>query len=290
MSSLRTALSLCKTCAYDLDVYALPLPPAGHQTGIAFWDMRRGFFARGGAISLTTDGGQTFRIVLRTRRVRGMQVFGRAGAIVDLDNGRAFRSLDGGHSWMRFQHRFDADFATRNVALGYRAGQFEFVKGLVSTGNGGKSWQPLPSPCPRFASFSAATELVTPTLGWVVCAGQPGAGQQLKAVFRTTDGGRKWRRTAGGLGSSGYAWGADFARDGFGLVWESRGTLYVTRDGGERWTPKTRFALPELDFGAGAAAFSGGRGLVLLWRGNRSERLFSTHNFGHSWQLVHRWP
>jgi photosystem II stability/assembly factor-like uncharacterized protein len=288
--SLRTGLSLCKTCAYDLDVYALPVPPAGHQTGIAFWDMRRGLFARGGAISLTTDGGQTFRVVLRTRRVRGMQVFGRVGAIVDLDNGRAFRSLDGGHSWTRFQHRFDADFAMAQVGLGYQAGPFEFVKGLVLTRDGGKTWQRRRSPCARAVSFSAAVELVTPRLGWVVCVGQPAAGQQGKAVFQTSDSGRTWRRTAGRLSWSGYVSGAAFARDGFGLVWESRGTLYVTRDGGERWTPKTRLAMPELDFGAGAAAFSGGRGLVLLWRGNRSERLFATRNSGHSWQLVHRWP
>src|SRR4051812_12125474 len=101
VSYLRTALSLCKTCAYDLSMYALPAPPAGHGTAIAFWDMRRGLFARGGAVSLTTDGGRTFHVVLRTRRVTGMQTFGRGGAILDLDNGRAFRSLDGGRSWAR---------------------------------------------------------------------------------------------------------------------------------------------------------------------------------------------
>ncbi len=290
MRSLRTALGLCKTCAYDLDVYALPVPPAGHDTAIAFWDMRRGLFARGGTVSLTTNGGRTFRVVLRTRRVTGMQTFGRGGAILDLDNGRSFRSLDGGLRWARFRHRFDADFLTAEIGMGYRAGQFEFVKGLVSTRDGGKSWQPLSSPCPRFASFSAAVELVTPTLGWIVCAGQPGAGQQLKAVYRTSDGGGTWRRLSGALSGSGYVYGASFARDGFGLIWEGRGTLYVTRDGGSRWTAKPRVAKPELDFGAGGVALSGGRGLVLLWRGDRSERLFATRNFGHSWQLVHRWP
>lgn len=272
-------------------MYALPpVPPAGHGTAIAFWDMRRGLFARGGAVSLTTDGGRTFRVVLRTRRVTGMQTFGRWGAILDLDNGRAFRSLDGGHSWARFQHRFDADFVTAGVGMGYRAGRFEFVKGLVSTRNSGRTWQSLRSPCPRFASFSAAVELVTPRMAWIVCAGQPGAGQQLKAVYRTSDAGRTWRRRSGALSGSGYVYGASFATDGFGLVWEGRGTLYVTRDGGRRWTAKPKVALPEVDFGAGGVAFSGGRGFMALWGGNRSERLFTTRNFGRSWKLVHRWP
>jgi photosystem II stability/assembly factor-like uncharacterized protein len=269
---------------------AAPAAPAGHQTAIAFWDMRRGLFARGGTVSLTTNGGRTVRVVLRTRRVRGMQVFGREGAILDLDNGRAFRSLDGGRSWARFRHRFDADFVTTSIAIGYRAGPFEFVKGLVSSRDGGKSWQPLASPCPRFASFSAAVDLVTPTLGWIVCAGQPGVGQQLKAVYRTSDAGRTWRRLSGALSGSGYVYGASFAPDGFGLVWEGRGTLYVTRDGGGHWTAKPKVALPEVDFGAGGVAFSGGRGLLALWRGNGSERLFTTRNFGRSWQLTHRWP
>jgi photosystem II stability/assembly factor-like uncharacterized protein len=264
-------------------VYALPAPPAGHQAAIAFWDMRRGLFARGGTVSLTTDGGRTFRVVLRTRRVAGMQAFGRAGAILDLDNGRAFRTLDGGRTWARFRHRFDADFATAAVGMGYRAGS------LVLTRNGGGSWERRRSPCGRWASDSVAVELVTPRLGWLVCAGQPSAGQQLKAVYRTSDAGRTWRRTAG-LSSSGYAWGTVFARDGFGMVWEGRGTLYVTRDGGTRWAPKARLAMPELDWGAGGAAFSGGKGLVVLWRGNRSERLFATRDFGRSWKLVHRWP
>jgi photosystem II stability/assembly factor-like uncharacterized protein len=131
---------------------------------------------------------------------------------------------------------------------------------------------------------------VTPRIGWIVCAGQPGTGQQAKAVFRTDDAGRSWHRAGGRLDWSGYVWGTAFAADGFGLVWESRGTLYVTRDGGSSWVAKPRFAVPELDFGGGGAAFQGGHGLVLLARRDRSYRLFATRDFGHSWRLVHRWP
>ena len=252
--------------------------------------MRHGLFTRGKAVWLTTDGGNSFRVVLRTSTpIAGMQAFGRAGAIVDLRRPQALRTLDGGRTWRRFTHRFDADFATPKTGLGFRTGRFEFVRGLVLTTDGGASWQRRRSPCERFVSFAAAVELVTPRLGWIVCAGQPGTGQQLKAVYRTTDAGKTWQRAHGDLTSSGYAWGAAFARDGFGLVWESRGTLYVTRDGGGRWTPKPRFARPELDFGGGGAAFAGGRGFVLLARGSRSPRLFATRDYGNTWRLVHRW-
>jgi len=61
---------------------------------------------------------------------------------------------------------------------------------------------------------------------------------------------------------------------------ESRGTLYVTRDGGDHWNGRTDVAMPEIDFGGGGAAFAGGRGLVFLSRGDRPARLLATRDFG----------
>ena len=158
----------------------------------------------------------------------------------------------------------------------------------MRTDDGGRTWRPAGSPCAR-NSFAAIVELVTPRLGWTICLSQPGAGNQLKSVFRTADSGRTWRRLRGDLGSYGYGEGASLARDGFGLVWEGRGTLYVTRDGGDRWTPKPKVAQPEIDFGGGASAFAGGRGLVLLARGSRAARLLATRDYGRTWELVRSW-
>ena len=269
---------------------APPPPPAGHPAVVAFWDLRRGLYVRGGTVSLTADGGRTFRVVLRRRqRITGLQAFDRRDAIVDLYDGRALRTLDGGRGWRAFTHRFGADFATARVGVGYRTGQFEFVKGLVFTRDDGRSWERLRSPCPRFAANSAGVELVTPLRGWIVCAGQPSAGQQVKALFSTSDGGRTWRRR-GGARWSGYVEGAAFAQDGFGLVWTSRGTLNVTRDGGDHWFGRPDVAQPELDFGGGGAAFPGGRGLVFLSRGDGAARLLTTSDSGRTWRVVHRWP
>jgi photosystem II stability/assembly factor-like uncharacterized protein len=172
---------------------------------------------------------------------------------------------------------------------------------LLTTTDGGRTWRRRASPCARAIAFGAILDLVTPSLGWIVCLGQPGAGNEQKAVFRTTDGGRSWRPGAaavacprrnahGGLGSYGYPEGVAFAADGFGILWESRGTLYATRDAGTKWLAKPKVARPEIDFGRGAAAFPDGSGLVLLGRGGGlPARLLGTDDAGHTWRLVRRW-
>jgi photosystem II stability/assembly factor-like uncharacterized protein len=66
-------------------------------------------------------------------------------------------------------------------------------------------------------------------------------------VGRSDDGGRRWRllaaanfddlrpRSRGGIGLYGYPIGIAMTRDGFGVIWEARGTLWITRDGGSHW-------------------------------------------------------
>ncbi len=80
----------------------------------------------------------------------------------------------------------------------------------------------------------------------------------------------------------------------FGIIWESRGTLYVTRDGGRRWHALPKVAQPELDFGdwADAGAHPQGTGFVLLQRSagtGETWRLIETTDAGRTWRVVHRW-
>jgi photosystem II stability/assembly factor-like uncharacterized protein len=78
--------------------------------------------------------------------------------------------------------------------------------------------------------------------------------------------------------------------DGFGLLWESRGTLYVTRDGGFDWSALPRVAVPEVDFGQSAVALPHGVGFVVLARGGGlKRRLLMTMDAGRSWRVVHHW-
>jgi photosystem II stability/assembly factor-like uncharacterized protein len=231
---------------------------------IAFRDPRHGIMGTGwqscaytgfgckpqGTISLTTNGGRTWTVLLRTPR-----------PVVAV-------SVDGAHE----QARFD-DGET------------------IGSGDGGLHWAPVVvppttgvgSPCPAGSQAFVVT-------AWAVCASQASAGSQAKLVFRL--GVKGWKRlAAGGLSSYGYVAGLAMARNGFGLIWESRGTLYVTRDAGSHWTGLTHVAAPEVDFGASAVALPGGVGFVVLVRNGGSEvrRLVETTDAGRSWRVVHTW-
>jgi len=297
-------------------VIAMPAPASTVPYAVAFWDSRHGLLGAGtcpgaiygacrqGTIQLTSNGGRSLRVVLQTRRpVVELQTAGPGGAIATTDGGGSFRTLDGGRSWKPFRERFGASFATSRIGLGSRSYLVHdhLALALLATSDGGRTWRRGASPCRQAVSFGALIDLVTPSLGWLVCLGQPGAGNEDKAVFRTTDGGRSWRAGAsevtyprpnvhGGLESYGYPEGVAFAADGFGILWETRGTLFVTRDAGSHWHAEPKVARPEIDFGRGAAAFAGGRGLVLLGRGGGlPARLVATNDAGRTWRLVHRW-
>ena len=138
--------------------------------------------------------------------------------------------------------------------------------------------------------------LVSPMRGWALCVGQPGVGNQAKAIFETSNGGRGWRlrawasifaRGRGGLGTGGYPQGIAFGRAGRGLLWESRGALFLTKDGGRNWRVAglTRY---DVDFGQSASVAANDRYYVLLQTNGRF-RLVTTHDSGAHWRTVHRW-
>jgi hypothetical protein len=155
----------------------------------------------------------------------------------------------------------------------------------VSFDAGGRlRWRTAPAattqgPCARFDRRADSG-------AWVLCIGQGGAGEGWKTVYRRTPSGPA---RCGRLSRSGYAEGISMAPDGFGLVWESRGTLYVTRDGCAHWTALPRVAVPELDFGIAGAALPHGVAFVLLQRDAVHDRLLETTDGGRSWHVVHRW-
>jgi hypothetical protein len=217
-----------------------------------------------GTISVTSNGGKTWRVVVRTKRPVVDAAYFHDAYEVRLDDGRVLWSDIAAEHWYRSKAR------------------------LSFTGYCPKRWT---------AGISAEvvdTNIETP---WSICSGVPGAGNVAKAVYR----GKK--RVAytpfashggyGGISVYGYPIGVAGSLGGFGIIWESRGTLYVTRDGGDHWHALPKVARPELDFGdwADAGAVRHG-GFVLLQRAAGSGeawRLVETTDAGRTWHVVHRW-
>jgi photosystem II stability/assembly factor-like uncharacterized protein len=305
----------------------------GTPSAIAFWTVRRGLLGTAtarpcvGAVSLTTDGGRSFHLQLRTRGpVEWVTTAGEdeAWALVQTCkymhvNGsygvryRLLRTVDGGRSWRVLppSEAFNPSFATptRGIAvkvplppagsIGLPVGQ-----GLLSTSDGGATWRPLRGPAGCRRNQGEAIDSPSPAHTWALCVSQPGAGEQPKELFVSSDGDRTWRllvnvgpqrrQRRGGIDISGYPLGLSFSKAGFGLLWEDRGLLYLTHDGGRRWQP-TGVLLPDIDYGVSGVALSHGQDFLLrrgrhtTSAGPQETDLLRTLDEGHHWTLVHRW-
>ncbi len=215
---------------------------------IAYRDPTHGLLGTSRTIELTSDGGKTWRVVLRTPR---------PVVSVTVVTGRLYARYDDGEN--------------------------------VVSRNGGLTWAPTVVSDLFTAVCPQGTERSFESLDWALCVSEPGAGSQAKDVYRDVRN-RGWTRLAAhGLTQSGYAIGIAMAADGFGVIWENRGTLYVTRDGGVHWTGLPKIARPEVDFGGSGAVLAHGVGYVLLERAGKT-RLMGTRDAGRTWRVVHRWP
>ena len=235
---------------------------------VAFRDPAHGVLGTSRTIELTADGGKTWKVVLRTPRPVVSLLFFDGAVWAHYDDGENLRSTDGGRRWAPAVPMFPAD-----------------------------------SICPQGTTQSWIS--YTPAGStWALCVTQASAGSEGKSVYRLRANG--WKRVAytpfapprpggyGGISLYGYPVGIAMAQNGFGVIWESRGTLYVTRDGGSHWTGLPKVARPEVDFGQSGAALPHGVAYVLLSTGagdgSGTRRLIETTDFGRTWHVVHRWP
>ena len=189
---------------------------------------------------------------------------------------------DGGRTWSVVFH------TPRDVlSVSYDPGN-DRPRAVLDDGEnlGGPRWQPEPAlgqlfpPCRTFDDAAVFSD------DWVLCIGQMSAGEGFKTAYHLVR--NRWKR-CGSLTRLGYAYGIAMAHDGFGIVWEGRGALWVTRDGCAHWTPRPDVAVPETDFGISGAAVRGGIAWVILARGNVHRRLLETTDHGATWRVVHRW-
>lgn len=280
--------------------------------GFAFWDRSHGlgwfdpaFRSGRPVLARTEDGGRTWRSVYRPRSVSGIAVSDGNDAWLaegDCDfwpacRPRLLRSDDGGLNWRPLGKAvLGMTFPTDEVGFGVLYDRDERWS-LMRTEDGGRSWSPFRSPCQHarrsYAWFATTVD------GWVLCTGIPGAGSQLKGVFRTRDGGRSWRlvmstgwkrlgaSTPRAIPSAGYASGIAFA-GGRGWVWQFRFGSYASPDGGRTWTP-IAFTRPEEIEIWDVAPVSRRVAFVLVFRGWKRRELRRTDDGGRTWQIVHVW-
>jgi photosystem II stability/assembly factor-like uncharacterized protein len=288
-------------------------PVALTPHAVAFWNEDRGLIGTGqrlshggssGAILLTSNGGHTTRIAARTPGFVswvGVAPRGHAWAVVNVCKGddecsrRLWHSEDGGVRWRVIG---PAPFWAASFVDGQRGfAVYRLESGLIATTDGGRTWRSVPSPC---ATDATGVSFASPQRGWLLCVRMYGLGNAWKAIYRTGDGGKHWRQIAlakfggrhvSGLCVCGYPEGIAFARDGLGVLWESRGTIYLTRDGGAHWKGFPDVSEAELDFGWSGAAVPG-QAFVLLARTPVRPipfRLLTTTDRSTAWRTVHTW-
>jgi hypothetical protein len=144
----------------------------------------------------------------------------------------------------------------------------------------GAHWNALADPCAGtpYPRSPAATMSRAPDGNlWVVCAAQPGAGQQAKQLVTSADGGRTWQ-VRGALESAGY--GTRVVAFSAVDAWRTgpRADVYRTTDG-LRWT---RVAATGDAAGGGESHFTAFDPDTAVYF--QDDSVYATRDGGHSWQ------
>lgn len=268
---------------------------------IAFWDEQNGLLTgQSGCpvqcgdyiIALTDDGGNHWKEVYRGADRVGELATVPGGAWASTDKG-LLKSTDGGETWQATATGYEEPtFAGASIGWTLAAtegNRWNVESPIFTTRDAGATWKALNSPCTGRLGGTRAINLVSETEGWVGCVSEPGAGQQLKALYKTTDSGTTWKEAAG-MGGGGYLSGLFFRPGGKGWVWRSRGGLSVTEDGGQTWQwPGT--VQPETLEARDLWMVSDQAGYLLLQDNeDRQFKLVKTVDGGTSVSLVRQWP
>jgi photosystem II stability/assembly factor-like uncharacterized protein len=205
----------------------------------------------GNQLYVTNDGGQTWTL---TTSAFGQYVIALASSghsVWSVINpgclgpttcpGQLELSSDGGASWS-WTHVSMVGFGAQIVRLGPATGWIlEWQPGaqggsskLVVTHDGGATWVTLTPPCPAEDSFEDRMAALPDGTLWVICGGQPGAGQQIKQLAISSDGGQHWTYPPN-QPSGGYVRELALSSPTTGWLALSRGVLEVTPDSGQSW-------------------------------------------------------
>jgi photosystem II stability/assembly factor-like uncharacterized protein len=215
-----------------------------------------------------------------------------------------FASRDGGRTWeKRSDVSIDSlSFVDETHGWGVSGALFPAVSTgsvLRATVDGGRTWADSPiDPCPSKAYWPVGVSFTDLEHGWVGCEGQASAGLGEKAVVRTTDGGRTWTLLAnangfydptvpavGVISEGDYLSGIAMRASGAGLIWEGRGGIQWTSDGGRIWSAGYR----DVDTNSAGAMISD-RIWVLVVTIQSEQTVERTTDAGKTWQTISTLP
>lgn len=155
---------------------------------------------------------------------------------------------------------------------------------LWFTSNGGKSWSSRPVPC-HLGAMSAVFSVAPNGTLMAVCASQPSAGEQIKSVLESVDGGRSWTLKTHSNIDFGYLGAIDLVTNKEAFLVGARSSLLVTHDGGTRWQPVTSPIGSTAGGTSQVKFFNTADGLVLGNNDYNNEKLtlWSTSDGGKHW-------
>jgi hypothetical protein len=274
-----------------------PVMPAGSAVPAGRSVSAGGAVSAGSAVATVTAGarpavaGTPLSLTAASGRV--------AWAVVAAANGTdrvVVRTGNGGRTWRDVtppRVQATAEF----VFLGARHAWASAGRELLTTANGGVSWQTagvLPGRC-------GVLQFVDLRHGWCVSSGAA-AGLESIDLYSTSDGGRAWSLVSRTQGSGSTAFSLPFSCEkAISFASASIGSagqdcagnvdvLYVTTDGGSRWTPRRITGLPpslsraQIDIGPAALAGRLGAGSITV--DGTGLLLDRTSDAGTSWQAV----
>lgn len=179
-------------------------------------------------------------------------------------------------------------------------------RGIYRSGDAGKTWE--------FRGLYNAGQIgavrihpTNPDIVWVAAYGDIFKPNAERGVFKTTDGGKTWKKTLYVSDSTGamdvelqpgnpnvvYAWMNRIERKPWTIISGSReGGFYKSSDGGETWTRKQATGLPTELIGKGNIAVTAAnpQRLYALVEALPGGGLYRSENAGESWQLVNSTP
>ncbi len=255
----------------------LPDPVAERNrlpVAMTFFDAQHGLMVTaGGSLLATMDGGHAWH---RGGRLAATDLEAVSQVSAYATTSRTLlRTDDRGRHWRVVAH-VSGSLSFADPSHGWVVGRRAFT-----TDDGGRTLRRLRVPCAALQEESWALSRVSAGLGFAACGGQPGAGNQLKRLYITHDGGRTWRLGADErrMPSGGYLSSIRFTDARHGLMTAVRAGLLATADGGRTW----RTLLLSDDVTDILSAERLGRGLLAVLLGNGA--FLRSPDGGAHWRL-----